>query len=43
MTAEEAINYIEEYTWSTTRLGLDRTRELLEKIDSIAGDQDETE
>lgn len=32
MTAEEAIDYIEEYAWSTTRLGLDRTRELLRKL-----------
>ena len=29
MTPGEAIEYIENYTWSTTRLGLDRTRELL--------------
>ena len=29
MTAQEAIEYIENYTWSTTRLGLGRTRELL--------------
>ena len=32
MTAEEAIRYIEAYTWSTTRLGLDRTKELLSKL-----------
>ena len=32
MTAQEAIAYIENYTWSTTRLGLDRTRELLQKL-----------
>ena len=32
MTEREAIAYIEHYTWSTTRLGLDRTRELLEKL-----------
>jgi len=32
MNAKEAISYIENYTWSTTRLGLDRTRELLDKI-----------
>ncbi|MCR5136202.1 MAG: 5-formyltetrahydrofolate cyclo-ligase [Oscillospiraceae bacterium] len=32
MTPEEAIGYIENYTWSTTRLGLDRTRELLHAI-----------
>ncbi|MCQ2552897.1 MAG: bifunctional folylpolyglutamate synthase/dihydrofolate synthase [Clostridia bacterium] len=29
MTPQEAISYIENYTWSTTRLGLDRTRQLL--------------
>lgn len=34
MTEQEAIQYIEAYTWSTTRLGLDRTRELL----SLLGD-----
>ena len=32
MTAQEAIAYIENYTWSTTRLGLGRTRELLYKL-----------
>ena len=32
MTAEQAVRYIEEYTWSTTRLGLDRTRELLARL-----------
>lgn len=32
MTAQEAIQYIEEYTWSTTRLGLYRTEELLSKL-----------
>ena len=32
MTADEAISYIEHYGWSTTRLGLGRTRELLEKL-----------
>jgi dihydrofolate synthase/folylpolyglutamate synthase len=32
MTPQEAIDYIENYTWSTTRLGLDRTRELLSKL-----------
>ncbi|MBQ9662026.1 MAG: 5-formyltetrahydrofolate cyclo-ligase [Oscillospiraceae bacterium] len=32
MTPQEAISYIENYTWSTTRLGLDRTRELLHAI-----------
>lgn len=29
MTKKEAVDYIECQTWSTTRLGLDRTRELL--------------
>lgn len=29
MTSAEAISYIENYTWSITRLGLERTRELL--------------
>lgn len=33
MTPEEAISYIENYGWSTTRLGLDRTRELLRALD----------
>ena len=32
MTGREAIEYIENYTWSKTRLGLDRTRELLHAI-----------
>ena len=32
MTAQEAISYIESQTWSTTRLGLERTRELLAAI-----------
>lgn len=32
MTVQEAISYIERYTWSTTRLGLERTRELLQKL-----------
>ncbi len=32
MTAEEAIAYIESYGWSTTRLGLSRTRELLARL-----------
>ncbi len=32
MTKEEAIGYIENYGWSTTRLGLERTRELLERV-----------
>ena len=29
MTKEEAISYIERYTWSTTKLGLERTQALL--------------
>ena len=32
MTGKEAIAYIENYTWSKTRLGLERTRELLHAI-----------
>lgn len=32
MNAREAIAYIENFTWSTTRLGLQRTRELLHAI-----------
>ena len=32
MTEQEAIQYIEAYTWSTTRLGLERTRELLSRL-----------
>jgi len=32
MNEQEAISYIENYTWSSTRLGLERTRELLDKI-----------
>lgn len=32
MTPQEAIDYIEHYGWSTTRLGLGRTRELLAKL-----------
>ena len=32
MTYREAIDYIENYTWSTTRLGLDRTKELLARL-----------
>ncbi len=32
MTYTEAINYIENYTWSSTRLGLDRTKELLRRL-----------
>lgn len=33
MTPQEAICYIENQRWSGTRLGLDRTRELLAKLD----------
>ncbi len=32
MTAQEAIDYIEQYTWSTTRLGLERTQALLRAL-----------
>lgn len=32
MTTAEAISYIESYTWSATRLGLERTRELLQRL-----------
>ena len=32
MTKQEAIAYIEQQGWSKTRLGLDRTRELLRKL-----------
>lgn len=32
MTYEEAVAYIENYGWSTTRLGLDRTKELLNAL-----------
>ena len=32
MTKEEAIGYIENYGWSTTRLGLERTKELLHRV-----------
>ena len=32
MNAQEAIKYIENYTWSTTRLGLERTRALLRAL-----------
>ncbi|MBQ9458437.1 MAG: bifunctional folylpolyglutamate synthase/dihydrofolate synthase [Oscillospiraceae bacterium] len=32
MTPQEAIDYIEHYGWSTTRLGLERTRELLHRL-----------
>ena len=32
MTQQEAIAYIENYGWSTTRLGLGRTKELLRRL-----------
>ncbi len=32
MTPEEAISYIENYGWSTTRLGLDRTKALFDAL-----------
>ncbi|MDY3987456.1 MAG: folylpolyglutamate synthase/dihydrofolate synthase family protein [Peptoniphilaceae bacterium] len=32
MTSQEAISYLENQGWSKTRFGLDRTRELLEKL-----------
>lgn len=32
MTEREAISYIDRYTWSTTRLGLGRTRALLQAL-----------
>ena len=32
MTEQEAIAYIENYTWSTTRLGLGRTKALLSAL-----------
>lgn len=32
MTPQEAIDYIEQYTWSTTRLGLERTQVLLRAL-----------
>lgn len=32
MTEQEAISYIESQGWSTTRLGLERTRELLRRL-----------
>lgn len=32
MNLQEAIDYIENYTWSTSRLGLDRTVELLKRL-----------
>ena len=34
MTYDEALNYINDFTWSTSRLGLDRTRELLERLNN---------
>lgn len=32
MNVKEAVDYIESYSWSKTRLGLERTRVLLEKL-----------
>ena len=32
MTVQEAIAYINDYTWSSSRLGLERTRELLRRL-----------
>ena len=32
MTPQEAIDYIEQYTWSTTKLGLERTQALLHAL-----------
>ena len=32
MTVQEAIDYINDFTWSTSRLGLERTNELLERL-----------
>lgn len=32
MTVKEAVDYIDNFTWSTSKLGLERTRELLEKM-----------
>ena len=32
MNYTEAVNYIENNTWSTTRLGLERTKELLDRL-----------
>ena len=32
MTYQEAIDYIENFTWSKTRLGLERTKELLARL-----------
>ena len=32
MTAQDAIDYLENYTWSSTKLGLERTQALLDKL-----------
>ena len=32
MNVQETIDYINSFTWSKTRLGLERTRTLLEKL-----------
>ena len=32
MTVQEAIAYINDYTWSSSRLGLERTQELLQRL-----------
>ena len=32
MNYEQALAYINDYTWSTSRLGLDRTKELLKRL-----------
>ncbi len=32
MTVQEAIDYINDFTWSTSRLGLERTEELLQRL-----------
>ena len=32
MTAQEAIAYINNFTWSSSRMGLERTAELLQKV-----------
>ena len=32
MNYEQALAYINDYTWSTSRLGLDRTNELLKRL-----------
>ena len=32
MTADQAVKYINDHTWSSTRLGLDRTRTLLKRL-----------